>query len=179
MALGFLAPLRWSEALREELHMWFKEDSSIVSPLKGPQTSGIRETAADIIKILDEKTQRLRGHFKNIGLRGISQGAAMGLWLLLNQDRSPELGGSVGASCWLPFASNMEKSLLNSNEKSRELCLGSWKCPSLMISGQENTEGLLQHRGRTQPFQSTPVFLGHGMARVHRSRAAGTLVQRS
>lgn len=157
------APLHWSVKFEEELHMWFQADSSDPLLVQDPQMGGIIESATEVTKIIDEEMRRLGGRSKNIALGGISQGAAMGLWVLLHQDRTPNLGAFVGASCWLPFASKMGVSSLNIDEQSRDLHLGGQECPSLIISGQETTKDSLQKHGRTHPLRATPIFLGHGM----------------
>lgn len=102
------APDRWSTVFNEEFPAWFEAHSlSDITLRDDLQMEGIRDSVVDIMGILDDEVHRLRGNAQNVVLGGISQGAAVGLWVLLSlldprQARAeciPRLGAFVGASC--------------------------------------------------------------------------------
>ncbi len=105
--------MRWSTAFQEEMPAWFEAHSlTDLSVRQDLQMDGIRESVGYLLQILDVEVQRLGGASKNVVLGGISQGAAVGLWALLCQTRTTSrLGGFVSASCWLPFAVDIERYL--------------------------------------------------------------------
>lgn len=157
------AASRWSIIFEEELPMWF-EAHSLSDPTLSldVQMNGIRESVADITKILEEEVCRLGGCSKNIVLGGISQGAAVGLWALLYQGKaSCELGGFVGASCWLPFSSSIEGFLAKMNGQPTGHCLEPGGPQDFERPLQAATKALIPSYGESHSWLSTPIFLGH------------------
>lgn len=156
--------LRWSTAFEEELPAWFEAHSlSNTSLREDLQMDGIKESVADITKILDEEVDRLGGSSQNIVLGGISQGAAVGFWVLFYQTRAlRKLGGFVGVSSWLPFSYIIERFLPKINGQISDLRSDHTSSQSFVSSILEATKASLIHYGGDHPLLSTPVFLGHG-----------------
>lgn len=90
------------------------------------------------------------GGAERVVLGGISQGAAVGAWTLLC-GRTGRLGGFVGASGWLPFASGIERLGRGEGE--------SGFVDSMMARLWED----LVPPGGSKGVLDTPVFLGHGV----------------
>jgi len=159
------APSRWSSVFKEELPAWF-EASSLSDPTSREdlQTDGIRESVLDISKILHEEVSRLGGASQNVVLGGISQGAAVGLWALLYHGREVcKLGGFVGASCWLPFSSHIERVLCNSSGQLTDPHVAiTTNSQSFVSSMLEATQSSLTSHDKSHPLLSTSVLLGHG-----------------
>ncbi|KIX92841.1 uncharacterized protein Z520_11505 [Fonsecaea multimorphosa CBS 102226] len=167
------APSRWSRVFEEELSAWF-DAPSLSDPtfMEDLQMDGIRESVLDISRILHDEASRLGGASQNIVLGGISQGAAVGLWALLYHGREApcsKLGGFVGASCWLPFSSYIERVLCNTDVGQlttdppvpTTTTTTSLDFVNSMFKATKSSLASHSHDG-PHPLLSTPVFLGHG-----------------
>lgn len=160
------APSRWSTVFQEELPLWFEAASPLDSTLREDiQMEGIRESVADITRIIDEEVSRLEGHSQNLVLCGISQGAAVGLWALLYQGRpARKLGGFVGASCWLPFSSEV-KMYWGPNSNNMQPVAFTFEnsgAQRVVDPVLEAVKISLQGPAAENPLLSTPILLGHG-----------------
>jgi predicted esterase len=143
----------WSATFEETMPAWFEATSlTDISARPEFQVPGIEQAVKHIRRILDEEIDRLENNPHNVIVGGISQGAAVGLWVILSEARS--LGAFFGASCWLPF----ERDVLR--------YLGGER-PNEAIRISESDVGLkFAHStiaSRTQSTPHTPIFLGHGI----------------
>ncbi|MCJ1365611.1 hypothetical protein MMC16_004736 [Acarospora aff. strigata] len=158
----------WSTAFQEEMPAWFEAHSlTDITAKQNLQMDGIRESVDYLLQILKVEVERLGGVSINIVLGGISQGAAVGLWTLLCQTRAKSrIGGFVGASCWLPFAVDVERFLGGvCNTKNLESSSISETSDALTFveSMLGATKQSLLENGGSHALPSTPVFLGHGI----------------
>ena len=157
--------LLWSSIFQEDLPAWF-EAHSLTNPdeRQDLQVGGIRDSVEYINGILEEEVKRLNGKDGNVVLGGISQGGAVGMWMLLCTRR--RLGGFFGVSTWLPFANDVERffsqegdsaddegsTILNLEENTRE-----------EVNGLEFVRSMMGEAGSLQSTAlETPMFLGHG-----------------
>lgn len=180
------APDRWSTVFKEDFPAWFEAHSlSDITLREDLQMQGIRDSVVEIIRILDDEVHRLAGNAQNVVLGGISQGAAVGLWVLLSlldprrlrAEPIPRLGGFVGASCWLPFASAVEMYLpkVGDDRPSNESTPSSNAAESITDGGSRDfvtsmlkgARTSLATHGREFSFLKTPLFLGHGTDDVY------------
>src|SRR5205814_8438798 len=136
-----------------ETPAWFEVPSlADITTKQEQQADGITASVEYLLRILDGEVVRLKGAAENVVLCGISQGAAVGLWALLIQYRSTRrIGGFIGASCWLPFASDIEiffSNVNNSEPTSRSDRLERPN-PSKFVESMTalTRESLLQHGG--------------------------------
>lgn len=158
----------WSTAFEEDMPAWFEAHSlTDITARQDLQIPGISESVEYIIGIMDEEVDRLGGAAKNVVLGGISQGAAVGLWTLLCRPSSTHrIGGFIGVSCWLPFATDIENFLGKTARAERKASSADSQSPEAlgfvlrMMSATK--ESLDLHQG-VHPLFSTPVFLGHGI----------------
>ncbi|KAM0350590.1 hypothetical protein ACHAPU_003074 [Fusarium lateritium] len=157
---------------RSMLTQWFD-----IALLKDPsyrshtQFQGLEESSREIFHLIDEERSKVSG--KNIILGGISQGCAMSLLCLLALEFP--LGGYIGMSGWLPFATQLEEIANDddndeaqfsgeenpfvSSDSESDSCDASAKVYEyarelLSLECTECPEALLA--------LSTPIFLGHG-----------------
>ncbi|KAK7407838.1 hypothetical protein QQX98_010009 [Neonectria punicea] len=155
----------WSTAFEEEMPAWFEAHSlTDITARQDLQPAGIRESVRYLEGILNEEVQRLGGKAEKVVLGGVSQGGAIGLWTLLcpsNAER--RLGAFIGASTWLPFATNIDAFLGKDAVSSRDdgkAETDSNEGDAFVADMMTQTKSSLAHRG---PFLFTPVFLGHGI----------------
>lgn len=157
----------WSTAFQEEMPAWFEAHSlTDITAKQNLQMDGLREAVGYLIQILDVEVERLGGVSMNVVLGGISQGAAVGLWTLLCQRRATSrIGGFVGASCWLPFALDVERFLegvCNTERLESSSVSETSEAFTFVNSMMGATRQLLLEYGGSHALPSTPVFLGHG-----------------
>lgn len=156
----------WSTAFEEMLPAWFEAHSLTDTTAKEDlQIKGIRQSVAYIQSILTQEAARLGGETEKVVIMGISQGGAIGMWMLLcqgNIDR--RFGAFVGTNTWLPFAANIQRLLGKGSEPATAKAtsetsssdgfvgdiMSAWSRPRV---AQQSGKSLL----------STPVFLGHGV----------------
>ncbi|KAH8903785.1 alpha/beta-hydrolase, partial [Coniochaeta sp. PMI_546] len=93
---------------RAYTHQWF--DNWKLDPpatdREELQTSGLRETTADLHGLLRAEIAAVSGEAANVVFGGLSQGCAASLTALLLWDGEP-LGAVVGMCGWLPFAAGL------------------------------------------------------------------------
>ena len=160
------APVRWSTVFEENLSAWFDDLAPSDSTGSGEkiQIDAIMDLVAQISEIIDDEVSRLGGRSDRIVLGGISQGAALALWVLLSQaSRNPHgsrLGGFVGASCWLPFACGVKSFMANFEGRSTNIELNC--TPSSPQHFMDSVLSSLMNGTGNHALASTPVFLGHG-----------------
>ena len=159
------APLRWSNVFKEDITTWVEMDApSDVVEREDIRMSHMRNSVASIVRILDEEIATLDGNFRNVVLGGISQGAAEGLWTLLSYTSTARrLGGFVGASCWLPFASIAGNYVSLYTPNSLKAYLEPYQTASSGGSVQSTLEAIIKSRRSTDEedqLLSTPVLLG-------------------
>lgn len=160
------APSRWSLAFQEEIPAWF-EAASLLGSTAGEdlQMNGIIESVTEIAKVIDKEVSRLEGHPENLVLCGISQGAAVGMWTLLCSSRAHRrLGGFIGASSWLPAASEIEAYLAQAINYTQPAELtfenpGSRSTVNFVLKAVKTS---LERHGARNHILSTPILLGHG-----------------
>ncbi|KAI0131413.1 Alpha/Beta hydrolase protein [Daldinia grandis] len=159
----------WSTTFEEELAAWFEAHSlTDVTARQDLQIPGIRESVQHLCTILNDEIVRLDGFADRVILGGISQGAAIAIWVLLCQDMpARRLGAFVGVSTWLPFAANIESflspSAINHDHNARNTSLASSEADSFLESMMGALRRALPDSSVRQSFLSTPVFLGHGI----------------
>ncbi|KAB2570461.1 hypothetical protein DBV05_g10875 [Lasiodiplodia theobromae] len=157
------------------------------------QYEGIAETSAFVAGLIAEEVKELRGRAGRVVLGGLSQGCAVGLHVYLNWKGEGELagqalGGFVGMSGWLPFATALDP---KSSGKEEEVGDDDPFCTSDGEGEEKKVKETTADDGRTQleriqlraantardiasmpplsgegddvpAFPRTPVFLGHG-----------------
>ncbi|KAL2146694.1 hypothetical protein VTI28DRAFT_2844 [Corynascus sepedonium] len=156
----------WSTAFQETLPAWFEAHSlTDTSVRQDLQMDGIKHSVAYINSVLDGEIARLGGDSKKLILMGISQGAAIALWVLLcQQNLCKRFGALVGASAWLPFAATIQKLL--SKVDGLEAAKEAPRVDSSDVFAAEMLSAWARFRagGRTSDsLLHTPVFLGHGV----------------
>ena len=158
----------WSTAFQEEMPAWFEAHSlTDISVKQNLQMDGLRQSVGYLLQVLDVEVERLGGVSMNVVLGGISQGAAVGLWTLLSQrPATTRIGGFIGASCWLPFAVEVER-FLGGVCKTEKLESSSDTEASETLTFIQSMIGAtrqsLFEQGSSHALLSTPVFLGHGI----------------
>ncbi|KAI2470471.1 Alpha/Beta hydrolase protein [Annulohypoxylon bovei var. microspora] len=158
----------WSTTFEEELPAWFEAHSlTDVTARQDLQLPGIRESVQHLRAILNDEIVRLDGSADRVVLGGISQGAAIAIWVLLCRDiPARRLGAFVGASTWLPFAANVESflspSAISHDRNPRSTSLASSEADSFVEGMMGALRRTLPDPSVRRPFLSTPVFLGHG-----------------
>jgi len=159
----------WSTLFEEEMPAWFEAHSlTDITARQDLQMEGIRESVRYLEGILEEEIKRLGGLAENVVLGGISQGGAIGMWTLLcasNSMSGRRLGAFVGASTWLPFATNIEEFLSRDESfRNREKAgLGSREADGFVEVMMARLRNSLVDSRDSTPLLSTPVFLGHGI----------------
>jgi predicted esterase len=156
----------WSTVFQEELQSWFEARSlTDVTARQDLQEEGLRESVKHLEGILEDEIGRLGGAAENLVLGGISQGAAVGMWTLLcARDPARRLGAFVGASTWLPFASNI-KDFLDGGHESRGATVSTLvgtDADEFVKAMMTPLKGVIAQSSTPVPLLSTPVFLGHG-----------------
>ncbi|KAF5121145.1 Acyl-protein thioesterase 1 [Metarhizium anisopliae] len=155
----------WSTAFQELIPAWFEAHSlTDITARQDLQIGGINDSVKYLQGLLENEIARLGGQAGNLFLGGISQGGAIGLWTLLCQGPACSIGAFLGASTWLPFASNLERiiSLRGNMEEERPKATAEGDgfdafVSSMMISLQQE---VLPH----SLCQGKPkIFLGHGV----------------
>lgn len=158
----------WSNSFQEEIPSWF-EAPSLADNSAGEdvQRDGVQKSVQSLHPILQEEISRLGGKGENVVLGGISQGAAVALWCLLNQfPVGRRIGGFMGASCWLPFGECIKAHSGRERHTARAQLVPSVSRDSLhfvetMMGGK--MASLSQNRDDSVPsLLDTPIFLGHG-----------------
>lgn len=139
----------WSTVFEETMPAWFEAHSlTDIMARQDLQMEGIRESVNCIEKIVVSEIDNLGGYASRVVLGGISQGGAVGIWTLLSMtSKLPGIrpGAFVGASAWLPFASNIVRKLQNAQQ------------------GQEDDFVQSMLPLLTKNKSPVPVFLGHGL----------------
>jgi lysophospholipase II len=157
----------WSSTFQEEFPAWFEAHSlTDVDARQDLQMEGIRQSTKFLARIMDEEIGRLRGARENLFLCGISQGGAIALWTLLCQKLpGGNIGGLVGASCWLPFAEAIRHFLGNVSDPAEKASKSSpeeVEASRFVASMMADAKASLAQRGAAHSLLRTPVFLGHG-----------------
>ncbi|KAI9664424.1 MAG: hypothetical protein M1829_005817 [Trizodia sp. TS-e1964] len=131
---------------------WSLEDPSQKEDL---QVEGLRETTADIHKMLETEIALVGA--KNVVLGGLSQGCASALIALLTWDGEP-LGAAVGMCGWLPFRDRLD-AIHGDTPKNGDAKV------DLVLPAVSFLRTKLDKPGPAFPlaFQATPLFLGHGV----------------
>ncbi|KAJ4245550.1 hypothetical protein NW762_014059 [Fusarium torreyae] len=163
---------RSSAFRRAMLTQWF-DVALLEDPSYRNQTQyqGLEESSREIFHLISEERGKISD--KNILIGGISQGCAMSIVCLLALGFP--IGGFVGMSGWLPFASEIQKLAADDDES---LQFSDDSDPFAFSSNGENdsddgstqvyryARGLLSLQSPELPTASdaltTPVFLGHG-----------------
>lgn len=153
-----------------------------------PQVDGLRETCVYIHELLRQEISLIGGDAKNVVLGGLSQGCAAALVSLLLWDGDP-LGAAFGMCGWLPFRKQMKNAVqrLDSDDDgiidgeefnpfedssedvddSENLNTDVTETPSARaaVCLKEELEMIFPTTTSSMklPFQSIPLFLGHGM----------------
>jgi predicted esterase len=98
----------YSDTFKEEFPQWF-DTASTTDTASRPelQIPGLRDAVKHTAEIVNSEVALLEGKYENVVLGGISMGCATAIWTLLSLNK--QLGGFVGASGWLPFASEITK----------------------------------------------------------------------
>jgi len=108
--LKFMFPTtakRYSTTFREDMNEWFDTASLTFPEEQGHlQKEGLREAVAHLSALIEAEVRSGIPH-DHIIIGGISQGCATALHVLLALGH--QLGGFVGMSGWLPFASNIRE----------------------------------------------------------------------
>jgi len=98
---------RYSTTFREDMNEWFDTASLTFPEEQGHlQKEGLREAVAHLSALIEAEVRSGIPH-DHIIIGGISQGCATALHVLLALGH--QLGGFVGMSGWLPFASNIRE----------------------------------------------------------------------
>ncbi|KAF4536200.1 hypothetical protein BFW01_g5163 [Lasiodiplodia theobromae] len=153
------------------------------------QYEGIAETSAFVAGLIAEEVKELRGRAGRVVLGGLSQGCAVGLHVYLNWKGEGELagqalGGFVGMSGWLPFATALDPKSEEEVGDDDPFCTSDGegeekKVKKTADDGRTQLEKIqlraantardiasmppLSGEGDDVPaFPRTPVFLGHG-----------------
>ncbi|KAF5662702.1 acyl thioesterase [Fusarium heterosporum] len=162
---------RSSAFKRAMLTQWF-DVASLEDPSYRSQTQfqGLEESSRDIFHLIN--AERFKVSHKNVILGGISQGCAMGLLCLLALEFP--LGGFIGMSGWLPFATQLEE-IANDDDDEAHFSgdenpfansdVESDSCDASVKVHEYARELLsLESTGRSEALHafSTPVLLGHG-----------------
>jgi predicted esterase len=163
---------RWSTRFEEEIYTWFDAYSlTDTNERSDLQLSGLRESVADILEVIEREIELLNGRASRIYIGGISQGMATALWTflcctLLGRHQE-SIGGFLGFCGWLPFANRLEclhEQLRDHHPLEPVPTLEPIK--ELLVEMFPNLEALQA----TPPADirdqesliSTPVFLSHG-----------------
>jgi lysophospholipase II len=158
----------WSTAFEEEMPAWFEAHSlTDITARQDLQMPGIRESVEYLNVILRREIEMLGGASEKVVIGGISQGGAIGLWTFLCQGHlERRLGGFVGASTWLPFASNVEALFVQDAQSGRSdmsaQFQGGSDADEFVIGMMGKLREGLASRQDTSSLLATPVFLGHG-----------------
>ncbi|KAF4998912.1 hypothetical protein FGRMN_2843 [Fusarium graminum] len=163
---------RSSAFKRAMLTQWFD-----IASLKDPsyrshtQFQGLEESSREIFDLIDD--ERVKVSHKNIILGGISQGCAMGFLCLLALEFP--LGGFIGMSGWLPFATQLEEVAIDDDDDEEHFSgdenpFASSDTVSVSHDARDRVHGYarellsLESTGRSEALQtfSTPILLGHG-----------------
>ncbi|KAI5847590.1 putative acyl-protein thioesterase 1,2 [Tricharina praecox] len=108
--LKFMFPttaVRYSTTFREDMNEWFDTASLTFPEEQGHlQREGLREAVIHLSALIEAEVRNGIPH-DHIIVGGISQGCATALHVLLALGH--QLGGFVGMSGWLPFASNIRE----------------------------------------------------------------------
>lgn len=171
----------WSTAFEEEMPAWFEAHSlADITTRQDLQVPGIKESVSYIDAIVDAEIKRLGGKSEKVVLGGISQGGAIGLWAwLCTGNTARRLGAFVGASTWLPFATNIQEFLgLNvAHEKSQNTKRVSSDATGFVESMMGDLKLSLAQPPPSSLLLSTPVFLGHGVDDAYVDIALGQQVR--
>ncbi|KAI9170775.1 Acyl-protein thioesterase 1 [Paramyrothecium foliicola] len=157
----------WSAVFEEHMPAWFEARSlTDVTDRQDLQEPGIRSSVGHVSAVLDGEIERLAGRAEKLVLGGISQGAAVGLWTLLCRAKvSSGLGAFIGASTWLPFATQILSYHDQANTARNDIPDAE---PRQSDSAAFVADMLPQFQAHTNESQSTSamplttVFLGHG-----------------
>ncbi|KAK0385615.1 hypothetical protein NLU13_6792 [Sarocladium strictum] len=143
----------WNPVFKESIPAWFEAYSlTDITARQDLQTDGIREAVEYLTRICESEVKRLDGLASNVVLGGISQGGAIGLWTMLSLRSNAPLKCPttfVGASTWLPFASDIEAVLDPEQDDPKD---------SL---GTEFVKAMIGPIDQTQ--KPILTFLGHGI----------------
>ncbi|WEW56557.1 hypothetical protein PRK78_002003 [Emydomyces testavorans] len=147
------------------------------------QIDGLRETSAYIHQLLRREISLVGGDAKNVVLGGLSQGCAASLVALLLWDGDP-LGAAIGMCGWLPFQMQIDDTVrgLNTNEdedvvdgedfnpfadegkvNNNSRAIEESPARAIMYLKEEFGISCSSPSPPDLPFQSIPLFLGHGV----------------
>ncbi|KAA8896456.1 putative phospholipase/carboxylesterase [Sphaerosporella brunnea] len=163
---------RYSTTFRKVMNEWFDTVSlSFPEECSHLQREGLREAVAHINSLIDIEIAAGVPE-GNIILGGISQGCATALHVLLSRGR--RLGGFVGMSGWMPFASNVREicglttgaglrnnaaaAALDTHSESESEKEQEFAAPPMHI------DAVMDDDDETLDVLKTPVFLAHGDA---------------
>lgn len=123
----------------------------------------------------------LREAREKLFLYRISQGAAIGLWILFCQTSAERsLGGFVDATCWLSFANTVRRFLgdvLSIAERSSKPSLQGVEASGFVASVMAESKACMAHEGAEHFLLCTPVFLGQGLDDTYVDIALGKQVR--
>jgi lysophospholipase-2 len=148
----------WSSTFDEKMPAWFDAYSlTDISAESDLQIPGIRESICHNRKILENELTQVQNDSRRIILGGISQGAAVGYWLLLSVHEQISLGGFFAASSWLPFDSDVLKYFV-AEELHDSGIKGSSVSDSKFVQSMISTPV-----GNINITDRTPILIGHGL----------------
>ncbi|KAJ5090627.1 hypothetical protein N7532_009311 [Penicillium argentinense] len=158
------APDRWRTVLGEEQYAWFDvyslDDTTERSEL---QVDGLRESILYILDLIEAEARLLNDEHDKIYLGGSSQGMAIALWTIFGAVATgrirSRLAGVLGICGWLPFAENLESSIVE--RKVLEIV----EKDKLVFDLFNRKFGRAQLRQSQSPMDGdvlpTPMFLSH------------------
>lgn len=162
---------RWSTKFEEETYSWFDTYSlTDINEKSDLQISGLRESVADILDVIETEIELLDGKWSHIHIGGISQGMATALWTLLCwtalSRHQESIGGFLGFCGWLPFANRLESLNGQLHDHPSEPGFSSGEVNKLLVEMFPNIGDLQFTQSADvceQRFKiSTAMFLSHG-----------------
>jgi lysophospholipase-2 len=148
----------WSSTFEEEMAAWFEADSlTDISAKSDLQVIGIKESVGHLRNILNEEIMQVMNDPRRIVIGGISQGAALGYWLLLTVHEQISLGGYFAASSWLPFDRDILKYFAGEGSDGV-------KAAEPLESGFEFVKSMIPAPASSSKLGGrTPILIGHGI----------------
>jgi predicted esterase len=140
-----------SEIFQEEMPAWFEAYSlTDTTARQGLQMPGMKESTNYIRTVINQEIENLSGASRKVILGGISQGGAIAMWTLLQNQCKKPLGAFFGTNTWLPFAVNLGEYVTKSSTPGKD-------------EGVTFVTDMVGQANLQKSLMSTPVFLGHGI----------------